>query len=99
MRRQEGLAERVVRVTMVAVSWLSAAVLAAGLAWWVARPGAERSIQMLETGILLLMTVPMFRVLQSAARGVRLRDWLHVGTIAAVAALLTLTIWYALHQT
>lgn len=99
MTPQEGIAERIIRVAMVAISWVSAALLAAGLAWWLARPGAEQSIQVLEAGILLLMTVPMFRVLQSAARGVRLRDWLHVGTIAAVASLLTLTVWYALHQT
>lgn len=91
----EGVGERVIRIVMGVVARASAALLVAGLAWWLARPDAAWAQRMLEAGILLLMTVPMLRVLQSAARAVWLRDWQHVGTIAAVGALLTMTLWYA----
>ncbi|CAN5552764.1 MAG: hypothetical protein H0T05_00080 [Acidobacteria bacterium] len=91
----EGALERVIRFVMVAVARVSAALLVVGLGWWLARPETVGALQTLEAGILLLMVVPLLRVLQSAARAVRLQDWLHVGTIAAVAALLAMTLLYA----
>jgi hypothetical protein len=89
--------ERAFRLTMVLGSRLSAVLLAAGLVLWFVRPDLEASLHLLDAGVLLLMCVPLLRLGQSAARAVALRDWLHVGTIAAVAALLAATIWYAAH--
>jgi hypothetical protein len=91
----EGALERVISFVMVAVARVSAALLVVGLAWWLARPETVEALQTLEAGILLLMVVPLLRVLQSAARALRLQDWLHVGTIAAVAALLAMALLYA----
>jgi hypothetical protein len=91
----EGALERVISFVMVAVARVSAALLVVGLGWWLARPETVEALQTLEAGILLLMVVPLLRVLQSAARALRLQDWLHVGTIAAVAALLAMALLYA----
>jgi hypothetical protein len=91
----EGALESLTRFVMVVIARLSAALLVVGLVWWLLRPDTARALQALEVGVMLLLTVPLLRVLQSAARAVRLRDWEHVATIAAVAALLATTLWYA----
>jgi hypothetical protein len=91
----ERTVERLVRIVMVVTARVSAVTLVVGLVWWLARPEAPAALFLLDAGVLLLMTVPLLRVAQSAARAVVLRDWLHVGTIVAVAALLVATIWYA----
>jgi hypothetical protein len=91
----EGRGERLIGFVMVAAARVSALLLLAGLGWWLVRPEAPGALVMLDVGVLLLMTVPALRVAQSAARAAVLRDWLHVGTIAAVAALLAATVWYA----
>jgi hypothetical protein len=91
----ERTGERLIRIVMVVTARVSAVTLAIGLVWWLARPEAPVALFLLDAGVLLLMTVPLLRVAQSAARAVVLRDWLHVGTIVAVAALLVATIWYA----
>jgi hypothetical protein len=95
----EALFERTIRTVMLWAARLSAALLVAGLIWWLARPHAELALRVLDAGILLLMAVPMLRVLQSAARAVWQRDWLHVGTIVAVGMLLAATLWYASTRT
>lgn len=94
----EALLERTIRTVMLAAARVSAALLIAGLVWWVARPHSEVPLRVLDAGILLLMTVPMLRVVQSGARAAWQRDWLHVATIVMVAALLAATIWYAVGQ-
>jgi hypothetical protein len=91
----EGRVERVIRVVMVTVARISAALLVVGLVWWLFRPDAPAALFLLDGGVVLLMTVPLLRVVQSAARAVVLRDWLHVGTVMVVAALLAVTVWYA----
>jgi hypothetical protein len=91
----EGRIERAIRIAMVTAARVSAVALLAGLAWWLIRPDAPVALYLLDGGVLLLMAVPLLRVAQSAARAVVLRDWLHVGSIAAVAALLAAAIWYA----
>jgi hypothetical protein len=91
----ESRSERLIGGVMVAAAWGSALLLFAGLGWWLVRPDAPAAAALLDGGVRLLMTVPALRVAQSAARAVLLRDWLHVGTVAAVAALLAATIWYA----
>lgn len=95
----EALLERTIRSVMLWAARLSAALLVVGLIWWLARPHSELALRVLDAGTLLLMTVPMLRVLQSGARAVWQRDWLHVGTIVAVAALLAMTVWYASTRT
>lgn len=91
----EGLVERTIRTVMLWAARLSAALLVVGLIWWLAQPHAELALRVLDAGVLLLMSVPMLRVLQSAARAIWQRDWVHVGTIVAVAGLLAATLWYA----
>jgi hypothetical protein len=92
---REGPIERLIRIVMVTTARASAAALFVGLIWWLVRPDAPAALWLLDGGVLLLMSVPLLRVVQSLARGVVLRDWLHVGTIVAVAALLAATVWYA----
>jgi hypothetical protein len=91
----EGAVERLIRILMVVAARVSTVALAAGLAWWLARPNAPAALLLLDGGVLLLMTVPLLRLAQSAARAVVVRDWLHVWTIVAVAVLLGATVWYA----
>jgi hypothetical protein len=91
----EALLERMIRTVMLWAARVSAALLAGGLIWWLARPHSELALRLLDAGTLLLMTVPMLRVLQSGARAIWQRDWLHVGTIVAVGMLLAATLWYA----
>jgi hypothetical protein len=91
----ENALERAIRIVMLGVARLSAVLLVVGLVWWLLRRDSDGAALVLEGGVLLLMAVPLLRVLQSAARAAWLRDWFHVGTIAAVAALLATTLWYA----
>ena len=70
--------------------------LAAGLGLWLFRGGSEADAALLRTGLLLLMSTPVLRVVISAAEAIRVRDWFHLGTIATVAAFLGLTLTYAL---
>ena len=94
----EALLERTIRSVMLAAARLSAALLVAGLTWWLLRPHSEAALRVLDAGLLLLMTVPLLRVVQSGARAAWKRDWLHVATIVIVAALLAATLWYAAGQ-
>lgn len=91
----EALLERTIRSVMLWAASLSAALLVIGLVWWLAQPHSELALRVLDAGTLLLMTVPMLRVLQSGARAIWQRDWLHVATIVGVAGLLAATLWYA----
>lgn len=91
----EGGVERLIRIVMVIAARTSAAALVAGLGWWLFDRDGAAAMILLDAGVLLLMSVPLLRVAQSAARAIVLRDWLHVTTIFMVAALLAATIWYA----
>jgi uncharacterized membrane protein len=83
---------------LVAGVILSAALLAAGLALWLANPQGASSIWLLNAGLVTLMGTPIMRVLVSFAEYVRMRDWLFVGMTILVLAELTLTVVVALSR-
>ena len=70
--------------------------LAAGLGLWLFQGERDADAALLRTGLVLLMSTPVLRVVISAAEAIRVRDWFHLGTIATVAAFLGLTLTYAL---
>jgi uncharacterized membrane protein len=74
----------------------SALCLVAGLALWLVQRDSEADAILLRTGLLLLMSTPVLRVLITAAEAIRQRDWVHLGTIATVTGCLGLTLTYAL---
>ena len=61
------------RLLVVGVT-VSAVILAAGLALWLA-PRRARRERLLNTGLVVLMATPMLRVLVSVVEYVRMRDW------------------------
>ena len=83
------------QVLMLATVRVSAACLAAGLVLWFFQRDSDLALSLLNGGIVLMMATPIVRVLISAVEAVRVKDWVHVGTIAAVAALLALTLTFA----
>ena len=66
----------------------STACLVAGLIAWSVQHESPVAANLLTLGLVVLMTTPALRVLNSAIEAVRLRDWLHLATIIAVAILL-----------
>jgi uncharacterized membrane protein len=83
---------------LVAGVILSAALLAAGLALWLAHPQGAAAIWLLNAGLVALMGTPIMRVVVSFAEYVRMRDWLFVGMTLAVFAELALTVAIALSR-
>jgi uncharacterized membrane protein len=71
---------------------LSAVLLGAGLALWLADPHAPTTGWLLNAGLMVLMATPMMRVVVSFAEYVRMRDWLFVAMTIVVLAELTLTV-------
>ena len=82
-------------VLMLALVRVSGACLAAGLVIWFFQRDSDLASSLLNGGIVLLMATPILRILMSAIGAVRVRDWVHVGTIVAVALLLALTLTFA----
>jgi uncharacterized membrane protein len=74
---------------------LSALLLTAGLALWLAHHGAP-ALWLLDAGLFVLMATPILRVLLSFAEYVRLRDWAFVATTIVVLVELALTLTLAL---
>jgi uncharacterized membrane protein len=74
---------------------VSAALLAAGLALWLTRPGAMAR-GLLSAGLIALMATPILRVFVSLAEYVRIRDWFFVATTLVVLVELTVTVVLAL---
>ncbi len=70
--------------------------LVLGLALWVVLGDSDGDTALLRAGLILLMSTPLMRVAISAGEALRARDWLHLGTIATVAALFGLTMMFAL---
>lgn len=70
--------------------------LVLGLALWVVQGDSDGDTALLRAGLILLMSTPVMRVAISAGEALRARDWLHLGTIATVAALFGLTMMFAL---
>jgi uncharacterized membrane protein len=93
-----GRLEAVLSRLLVAGVILSAALLAAGLALWLANPNGAAAVWLLNAGLITLMGTPIARVVVSFAEYVRLRDWLFVGMTVLVLAELTLTVVVALSR-
>ena len=91
---QSGLAGPL-QVVMLSTVRVSAVCLLAGLVLWFVQRDSDTASSLLNGGIVFLMATPILRVLASAAEAIRVRDWLHVATILAVAGLLALTLTMA----
>lgn len=72
--------------------------LVVGLALWVVQGDSDGDTALLKAGLVLLMSTPVMRVAISAGEALRARDWIHLGTIATVAALFGLTMAFALSR-
>jgi uncharacterized membrane protein len=77
---------------------VSAALLGAGLAYWLLSPNAVLAARLLNAGLLALMATPMLRVLVSFVEYVRMRDWLFAAMTVVVLAELTITVLVALSR-
>jgi uncharacterized membrane protein len=75
---------------------VSAALLTAGLALWLAHPDGVAATSLLTTGLVVLMATPIMRVLVSFAEYLRMRDWFFVATTIVVLAELAVTVVVAL---
>lgn len=98
--RSESLSrlERHLGRLLVAGVMLSAVLLAAGLALWLANPRGALTIWLLNAGLIALMGTPIMRVVVSFAEYVRMKDWFFVGMTLVVLAELTLTVAVALSR-
>ncbi len=76
----------------------SAALLAAGLLFWLSNPGAPRTAGLLNAGLIVLMATPIMRVIVSVAEYVRLRQWFFVAVTLVVLAELSVTVAVALSR-
>ena len=83
---------------LIAGVFLSAALLAMGLALWLANPNGAAATWLLNAGLIALMGTPIMRVVVSFAEYVRMRDWLFVGMTLVVFAELALTVAIALSR-
>ncbi|MEP6916121.1 MAG: DUF1634 domain-containing protein [Acidobacteriota bacterium] len=83
--------ERLMGRLLVTGVTVSAVLLAAGLALWLAHP-SPASLWLLNAGLVVLMATPILRVLVSFAEYLRLRDWLFVGATVVVLVELALTV-------
>jgi uncharacterized membrane protein len=81
---------------LVAGVILSAVLLAAGLAMWLADPSGAQAAWSLNAGLLVLIATPIMRVVVSFTEYVRMRDWLFVAMTLVVLAELSLTVAVAL---
>ena len=81
---------------LVAGVVVSAVLLAAGLALWLASPGAPLSRWLLNGGLVVLMATPILRVFVSVVEYVRMKDWVFVATTILVLVELTVTVVVAL---
>jgi uncharacterized membrane protein len=88
--------ERLLARLMLRGVQVSAGFLAVGLALWLSGAAPLHGARLLTAGLFVLMATPLLRVAVSVVEAVRLRDWFFIGTTAAVATLLTISITYAL---
>ena len=75
---------------------ISAAVLAVGLALFLATPDAPATNYFLNAGLLVLMATPMLRVLLSIVEYVKMGDWFFAGITIVVVAELSVAVLSAL---
>lgn len=77
---------------MRAAVYGSTACLIAGLSAWLFDHESRHAATLLSVGLLTLMATPALRVVISAVDAVRMKDWLYLTTIVAVAALLVTSV-------
>jgi uncharacterized membrane protein len=92
-RELSALEDRIGRILRLGVA-ASTAVLATGLALWLT--GVPSAGSLLKTGLVLLMTIPIARILASFVDSLRRRDRLLSWSTAAVLGILSVTIAYSL---
>jgi uncharacterized membrane protein len=90
----ERLEEQLGRLLMIGVA-ASAALLAAGLAFFLAHRGGTTADRLLLVGLMCLMATPLLRVVVSVIEYVRMRHWFFVVTTLVVACELAVTLVYA----
>lgn len=83
---------------LVAGVFASAALLIAGLLFWLRDPAGAAPAWLLNAGLVTLMATPILRVVVSVSEYVRLRQWFFVAVTIAVLAELTVTVWAALYK-
>jgi uncharacterized membrane protein len=76
----------------------SAALLSAGLIFWLMNPGAPRTGWLLNAGLICLMATPILRVIVSVAEYIRLKQWFFVAVTLVVLAELAVTVGVALSR-
>lgn len=76
---------------------VSAILLLAGLALFLASPGSPLAGTLLTVGLFALMGTPMLRVVVSFAEYVRMRDWFFMATTIVVLAVLATSVILALY--
>jgi len=75
---------------------LSAVLLGAGLALWMAGGATASAGWLLQAGLVALMATPVLGVLASLVEYVAERDWMFVGVTLTVLAILALTVFISL---
>jgi uncharacterized membrane protein len=74
----------------------SAALLAVGLALWMAQVATPWANGLLTAGLFILMATPIMRVIVSLVEYLRMRDWFFVFTTLTVLGVLLITVTVAL---
>lgn len=89
----EWFLERVLAAVMLAVFWAAFSSLAAGLMLSVWHPRDDLGAELLNAGLLALLTMPILRLLTAVVSAARCRDWLTMGaTLAVLGILFALTL-------
>jgi uncharacterized membrane protein len=69
-------------------AWLSVALLTAGMVLFIVSNAGSRADLVLNSGLVLLMTTPVARVLAALTEEIRVREWRFAALGAAVLILL-----------
>jgi uncharacterized membrane protein len=88
--------ERLLVRVILTGAWLSTAVLSTGLVMLLSRPSSQAGHDLLNVGLLILMSTPVVRILLSVAEAIRERDWFWLSCTIAVVVVLSGTIAYSL---
>ena len=85
--------ERSVSVLMLGVFWAAFGCLAAGLTVWLSMPAATLGMNLLTTGLVGLLAMPLLRLTETIASAARSRDWMTMAaTLAVLGILFALTL-------
>jgi uncharacterized membrane protein len=89
----ESAFERIVSILILVAFWSAFICLGSGLATWLAVPGAAIALELLESGLLGLLALPLLRLVAAVASASRNRDWMTVAaTLAVLGILFALTL-------